>query len=332
MNTSPSVSPATITEDHPSLNTLPTDHQAVLDGPNGPEIAPSYLNLSCVQQRYVLALWRAGEPTMAQRVAGCYRSGTIFQVCPNGAYAKGYKHRCGDPLCTTCCRPRYRFYAWAVKRDHSIFHRPCVGLELFGVAARETLIGQVREFVHDSVSPDAVFCDAFQGAEMSVRVIVPLESVDRKTLQRTWRGQLSVKRGDPAELWLWAFDGMRGAACLSAEDKATLRISLIKARLIRTIGTLYSPLPKAELAKRRKDNEHNPGSCPICKEHEPLETIPLQQRHEESVASAEARFVVDWMAEHESTFFLRKGSLTHKSQGGDDPATETAVSSPSPPH
>lgn len=336
MTTTAPTFPSTIPDlNDPSLHTPQADYAAVIVYPTGPAIAPSYHNLSHVQQRYILALWRAGEPSLAQRVAGCYRSGTVFQLCPKGAYARGYKHRCGDPLCATCSRPRFRFYAWAAKRDHTIFTHACTGLEFFTDAPRETAIWQVREFLRLHVGPDAVMSDAFDGS-FSVRCVVPMASMDRKTLQSKWKacGNLSVKHADPSDLYMWAFGGMVGAACLAPEDKAALRISLKGARLVRTIGGFYKPLPKSELARRRAESEHNAATCPVCKDHE-LETLTLDNRRADSVESIESTFdQVEWTSEHESAFsvfLVRRGGLTNKLATDDDNYPAAMPASHAPP-
>jgi hypothetical protein len=202
-------------------------------------------------------------------------------------------------------------------------------------ATRETLLYATATLIRVLVCKDAVLADAFDSnGTSSVRAIVPLASVgDRKELQawaRTRGVRLSVKHADPIDLYLWAFGGLVGPACMDADKKALLRVSLKGARLVRTIGSFYSPMTAEELAAHDNE-EHAPAKCPVCRDHDLL-MLALADRHEESIESAESRYPqVDWGAEREQLFVVGRSNLTHKSSAVDEDGAAKAILAPSPP-
>jgi hypothetical protein len=354
------MSEATVTSiplDHPALTAIQPDYTAIRFTDSGPEITERYKNVASSMQTYALSLARLAHADWGTRLLGCCKAGSESAVCKHKKFANAHRHHCGDPFCLWDSSGRYRFNKWAATRDPETFKLPHTAFELkmpgtcdcdvpWAEAQLHTtaMLGGIVWAMMQDLQKDHVTVDAFAEriSGTAVRVVflgsltyTQLQYWAEKTAPKfigkhspTCRihPQVTVKHGDPLELFHWAFNGFKELASLDPDRKAELRIALADHRSVIAWGDCYRPLSKERLAER---DAVESCVCPVCKDHE-LTIIPPAERHTRPVEDIMAEYDhVNWGREHDSPFLIRKDRiLTDKL-----PVipTKDATVSPSPP-
>lgn len=310
---------STFTSPDDPIFSQPSTDYALLDADGN--LAERYRHLQPSTQQFILAEHALGRTANALRVANCWTSGTVYEICENDDFVRAHPNLCHDDGCLCCGLAYSQMWTWTGNRDREkLFHDDNqFGIELTipgvtGRKGRNRMFKSYKKFIlviSDGEETSTQSHDVVEVADRSRRRIAVHACTWRWTkLNAAWKvieptGTLTVHRNMAArETLTWTFLGAEPLLALDGGSRSMILAAFRNSRLSRTTGEFYRPLSKLQLLARAERRKSDPSTCqcPRCKGK--ILSIPEEKRFSQPIDTLNDRYCVDWSAQ--DPFYQRR--------------------------
>ena len=263
------------------------------------------------RQLYILKEYRQGRERNAARVAFCWSHGEVYAQCRNGDFARAHPNLCHDAGCPFCGTAASRLWVWSSTRDREkLFHAPQLGMEwTISTDDLDVALTSARKLAQE-IADSSIFEPVIDANIFGSRIRFSLYECDlhysqiAKIAHKLHRGSTVTLHRNIGGMKLleWTFLGTEPLLRIPGDLRSMALLPLRGRRLLRTTGKFYSPLSKAKLAERRKEeSEGLPCACKLCGGI--VDNIPKPDRPSMTIEELERVYkLIDWSSNYQRIF------------------------------